>query len=87
MFAALIPAMTVFVVICVFVILLGLLVAGVRFYRKVEQGTALIRTGVGGVIVSFTGKLVFPIIHRLVLPIAYVVDDLVASFMGNPASV
>ena len=35
-----------------------------RFYRKVPQGRALVRTGMGGIKVSFTGKIVIPIAHR-----------------------
>jgi len=33
-------------------------------YRKVEKGTALIRTGVGGTKVIFNGGVVVPIMHR-----------------------
>lgn len=33
-------------------------------YRKVEKGTALIRTGFGGTKVIFNGGYVFPIVHR-----------------------
>jgi uncharacterized membrane protein YqiK len=47
------------------VLLLGLLGVIVKCYRKVEQGTSIIRTGVGGTRVSFEGMLVFPIIHRM----------------------
>jgi uncharacterized membrane protein YqiK len=36
----------------------------VKCYRKVEQGEALIRNGVGGTRVSFSGMVVWPIIHR-----------------------
>ncbi|MDP0490563.1 MAG: flotillin family protein [Verrucomicrobiota bacterium JB023] len=34
------------------------------FYRKVEKGTALIRTGMGGTKVYFNGGVVVPIAHR-----------------------
>ena len=44
------------VVLCIFVAL--------TFYRKVEKGTALIRTGVGGTKVYFNGGPVVPILHR-----------------------
>ena len=44
------------------------LVAGVAMlvqcYQKVQQGTALVRTGIGGVRVSFTGLLILPVVHR-----------------------
>lgn len=48
-------------------LVLGLLGVIVKCYRKVEQGTAIIRTGVGGTRVSFEGILVFPVIHRMEL--------------------
>jgi uncharacterized membrane protein YqiK len=48
-------------------LVLGLFAVIVKCYRKVEQGTAIIRTGVGGTRVSFDGILVFPIIHRMEL--------------------
>ena len=34
------------------------------FYRKVEKGTALVRTGLGGTKVYFNGGTVIPIAHR-----------------------
>ena len=49
------------------VLLLGLIGVIVKCYRKVEQGTAIVRTGVGGTRVSFEGILVFPILHRMEL--------------------
>jgi len=47
-----------------------LLVAGViavlvTFYRKVEKGKALVRTGMWGTKVAFNGMAVVPVIHRL----------------------
>lgn len=33
-------------------------------YHKVEQGRALVRNGVGGTKVSFSGMVVFPIVHK-----------------------
>ncbi|MEL7168542.1 MAG: hypothetical protein AAGN64_04250 [Bacteroidota bacterium] len=35
-----------------------------KFYKKVEQGRALVRTGVGGTKVAFSGMYVLPVIHR-----------------------
>ena len=35
------------------------------FYRKVEKGTALVRTGFGGTKVYFNGGVVYPILHRI----------------------
>ena len=42
----------------------GIVAMFVNCYHKVEQGSALIRNGVGGTRVSFGGMLVFPVIHR-----------------------
>jgi uncharacterized membrane protein YqiK len=53
------------VTILIAVFLFGFLVVGVRFYRKVHQGQAFVRTGFGGTRVSFGGMLAFPIVHRL----------------------
>ena len=52
------------VIIAGFVVIFGF-VALSRFYRKVEQGEALVRNGVGGTVVSFTGKFVIPIMHKV----------------------
>jgi flotillin len=35
-----------------------------RFFRKVQQGQALVRNGVGGTKVTFNGIFVFPIVHQ-----------------------
>jgi uncharacterized membrane protein YqiK len=43
---------------------LGLLFMLIRLYRKVEQGTAIVRNGMGGTKVSFAGMFVIPVIHR-----------------------
>jgi uncharacterized membrane protein YqiK len=58
-------AIIVLVVLFAGIALFGLLVVGLRFYRKVEQGQAFVRTGVGGTKTSFAGMLSFPIVHRL----------------------
>jgi flotillin len=47
------------------VILIGLLSLILKCYKKVNQGTALIRNGMGGTKVSFSGMMVFPVIHRM----------------------
>jgi flotillin len=49
----------------VVVVAFGLLILLVKCYRKVEQGTALVRNGVGGTKVSFSGMIVIPILHRV----------------------
>jgi len=52
--------------IIVFVVLFGVgfLALLVKCYQKVCQGQALIRNGVGGTKVSFSGMFVIPILHR-----------------------
>jgi len=45
------------------VILLAVIIA-LTFYRKIEKGTALVRTGLGGTKVYFNGGPVVPIFHR-----------------------
>ena len=42
----------------------GALIMFVKLYQKVEQGTALVRNGLGDTKVSFTGMLVIPVLHR-----------------------
>ena len=51
------------------IIVLVLIVAGgllalLTCYRKVEQGQALVKNGVGGTAVTFSGMVIFPIIHK-----------------------
>ena len=51
------------------IILLVLLFAGVgvainKWWHKVQQGKAIIRNGVGGTQVAFSGQFVFPIMHQ-----------------------
>jgi len=53
---------TVVVFIVLFVV--GFLALLVKCYRKVLQGQALIRNGVGGTRVSFSGMFVIPVLHR-----------------------
>ena len=45
-------------------LLLGVLVFAIRCYRKVPQGTAIVRNGLGGTKVDFSGMLVLPILHK-----------------------
>ncbi|HHH76248.1 MAG TPA: flotillin family protein, partial [Phycisphaerae bacterium] len=55
-----------FVVLAVIVIFVfGTIVLIIKCYRKVSQGEALIRNGAGGTKVSFTGKIIVPVIHRV----------------------
>ena len=52
------------VVIGLLVIAVGFLTMLAKFFVKVEQGTALVRTGVGPTKVTFSGIPVIPIMHR-----------------------
>lgn len=45
-------------------VMFGFLIMLSIFFKKVQQGTALVRTGSGGAHVSFGGVWVFPIVHR-----------------------
>ena len=45
-------------------LILLVIFVGLTFYRKIEKGTALVRTGVGGTKVYFNGGPVVPILHR-----------------------
>ena len=49
------------VLILLAIFVFGLLIVGLRFYRKVHQGEAFVRTGVGGTRVSFGGMLSFEV--------------------------
>lgn len=46
------------------VIAIGIVALLIKSYHKVEQGQALIRNGMGGLKVTFTGTLVLPIVHK-----------------------
>jgi len=45
-------------------VVVGLFVLIIRSFRKVEQGQAIIRNGLGGSKVSLSGMIVLPIIHK-----------------------
>jgi len=61
--AALGPVLSVGVLLLV-VFFVGAVIAFVKCFNKVEQGTAIVRTGLGGAIVSFAGIIVVPVLHR-----------------------
>lgn len=46
-------------------VLFGIIIIISRFYRKASQGEALVRTGMGGTRVGFSGMIVIPVIHKL----------------------
>lgn len=45
--------------------MLLLLIMIAKWYKKVPQGKALVRTGMGGTKVSFEGMIVLPVLHKL----------------------
>ncbi|QEG21757.1 flotillin family protein [Mariniblastus fucicola] len=47
-----------------FFIAVGAFVFMLRYYRKVNQGSAIVRNGMGGTNVSFSGDWVIPILHK-----------------------
>ena len=49
----------------IIVVIIGILALVVKCYKKVAQGEALIRNGFGGTQVSFSGKIVIPILHKV----------------------
>ncbi len=53
------------VVVLVIVIVVGFLALISRFYHKAQQGQALVRNGIGGTKVSFSGIIVIPILHKI----------------------
>ena len=55
---------TLVVITIIVVSVIGAFIGFSRFFRKVQQGQALVRNGVGGTRVSFNGIFVFPIVHQ-----------------------
>ncbi len=47
------------------IFIIGLFAMFSLFYRKVDQGKVLVRNGLGGSKVSFSGMMVLPILHRI----------------------
>ncbi|MEN3940150.1 hypothetical protein WJU23_02570 [Prosthecobacter sp. SYSU 5D2] len=45
-------------------IIFGILILISRFFRKVQQGQAIVRNGIGGTKVSFNGMMIIPIAHQ-----------------------
>ncbi|WP_422361406.1 flotillin family protein [Reichenbachiella sp.] len=58
------PIFYVVIILSVF-IFIGLITAIIQMYRKALQGEAMVRTGMGGTKVSFSGIFVVPVIHKL----------------------
>lgn len=53
-----------FAIIIFVIIAFGIIAMLARFYRKVTQGKVIIRNGLGGARVSFSGLIVLPILHK-----------------------
>jgi uncharacterized membrane protein YqiK len=51
--------------IIVIVVVFGILSMFAKFYRKVEQSKVLVRNGLGGAKVAFSGMMVLPVLHRI----------------------
>jgi len=64
MLAAITDAVLTTIIIFIVLFVAGFLALLVKCYRKVLQGQALIRNGMGGTRVSFSGMFVIPILHR-----------------------
>ncbi|HMO12859.1 MAG TPA: SPFH domain-containing protein [Pirellulaceae bacterium] len=46
------------------IVIIGLIALLIRCWQKVSQGTAIVRNGMGGTAVSFSGMFVIPILHK-----------------------
>ena len=56
--------MTTTLVVIVAIVLFGCAALLIRCWRKVSQGTAIIRNGMGGTHVNFSGMFIIPILHK-----------------------
>jgi uncharacterized membrane protein YqiK len=45
-------------------ILFGAFIFMLRYFRKVQQGTAIVKNGWGGTVVDFSGLFIIPILHK-----------------------
>lgn len=52
-------------IVAIVVVLFGILAFVSRFYNKASQGQALVKTGAGGVQVSFNSMFIIPVFHKL----------------------
>jgi len=65
MLASLPQQVMIVAVVVIVIVAMGFFALLLKCYKKVSQGQALIRNGVGGTQVSFSGKFVIPIMHRV----------------------
>ena len=49
----------------ILIVMIGIVTFFIRLYKKAIQGEALLRTGLGGTKVTFSGMIVFPVLHKL----------------------
>ena len=56
--------MGVAIVIVLGILLLGIVALIIRCWHKVEQGAAIVRNGMGGTKVSFSGMVIIPVLHK-----------------------
>lgn len=49
----------------VIIVVFGIFIMFSRFYRKVQQGQAIVRNGLGGTRVSFNGIIALPVVHQV----------------------
>ena len=56
--------MTASVILLIFLFVIVVLALLIKCWRKVAQGTAIVRNGMGGTKVSFAGMFVIPILHK-----------------------
>lgn len=47
------------------ILILALIIAIAKFYKKASQGEAIVRNGMGKTQVSFSGMMVWPVIHKM----------------------
>ncbi len=52
-------------VIIIAVVILGIVAFILSLYKKVPQGKAIVKTGMGGIAVSFNGMTIIPVIHKM----------------------
>ena len=64
------------------ILLLGIISLLIKWFKKTEQGKALVRTGSGGTKVTFSGFFVVPVLHRMEI-MDITVKTIVISRMGK----
>lgn len=57
-------ALAAIITVVILIVVFGIFIMAIRFYRKVEQGKAMIINKVSKIDVSFSGSIVLPIVHK-----------------------